>query len=443
MNITVIGTGYVGLVTGACLAEMGNHVVCVDQDARKVAGLEKGRLPIHEPGLDTLVHRNSAEERLGFTTDLARGCAHGEVIFIAVGTPPQEDGSADLQHVLAVADALGGLMEEERVVAIKSTVPVGTAKQVRARIEAQLKKRGAKVSFSVVSNPEFLKQGAAVDDFMKPQRVIIGAEEEGALEVMRALYAPFNRNHERVIVMDVASAELTKYVANVMLASKISTMNEMANLAERMGADIEAVRLGIGADPRIGYDFTYAGCGYGGSCFPKDVRALRQSASELGYAARILEAVEEVNRAQKQKPVEKLVSHFGDLRGKAFALWGLAFKPDTDDMREAPSRVVLEALWEKGARVHAFDPVATGQAREIYGEREDLVLYADEPYAALREADALVVVTEWRVLRAAQPMKIKAAMRGEVVVDGRNIFDPHAVREAGLVYYGIGRGGNG
>ncbi len=440
MNITVVGTGYVGLVTGACLAEMGNNVVCVDNDADKIDGLRGGRLPIYEPGLEQFVHENAAVGRLTFTTDTDHGIDHGEVLFIAVGTPPREDGSADLRHVLAVAESIGARLDRYRVVATKSTVPVGTTEKVRAAIAKTLARRGLDISFGVVSNPEFLKQGAAVDDFMKPDRIIIGARDERALETMRKLYAPFNRNRERVIAMDVASAELTKYAANAMLATRISCMNEMANLAERLGADIESVRVGIGADPRIGYAFIYPGCGYGGSCFPKDVRALRRTAADADYEARILGAVDAVNEKQKHKPVEKALQHFGeDLTGKCFALWGLAFKPDTDDMREAPSRVVLEGLWARGASVRAFDPAATGQARRLYGSRDDLALYGDDPYQALNGADALIVVTEWRVLRAADPARIKAAMRGDVVIDGRNLYDPAAIRGAGLVYYGIGR----
>ncbi len=440
MNITVVGTGYVGLVTGACLAEMGNRVVCVDSDRGKVDGLLAGRLPIYEPGLDLLVSGNAGVERLHFTTDIARGIEHGEVIFIAVGTPPGEDGSADLRHVLAVAESIGERMDGYRVVATKSTVPVGTADKVRGVIKKTLERRGIDVPFGMVSNPEFLKQGAAVEDFMKPDRIIIGAQDERALGIMRTLYAPFNRNHERVIVMDIASAELTKYAANAMLATKISCMNELSNLAGRLGADIESVRVGIGADPRIGYSFIYPGCGYGGSCLPKDMQALRRTAGEVGYEARILDAVEAVNHRQKRQPVAQVVRHFGeDLSGKRFALWGLAFKPDTDDMRAAPSRVVLEALWERGAVVHAFDPAATERARQIYGSRPDLTLSADDPYDALSDADGLIVVTEWRVLRAVDPARIKAAMRGDVVIDGRNLYDPAAMREAGLIYYGIGR----
>jgi UDPglucose 6-dehydrogenase len=440
MNITVVGTGYVGLVTGACLAEMGNSVICVDNDQAKVDGLINGQLPIYEPGLDVFVHENTAVNRLRFTTDINHGIDHAEVIFIAVGTPPDEDGSADLQYVLAVAKSIAERIDDYRVVVTKSTVPVGTSQKIKTAIEQTLKQRGETIPFSVVSNPEFLKEGAAVEDFMKPDRIVVGVKDERALEIMRRLYAPFNRNHERLIVMDIASAELTKYTANAMLATKISFMNEMSNVAERLGADIESVRIGIGADPRIGYSFIYPGCGYGGSCFPKDVQALSRTAGEAGYDARILGAVEAVNRDQKYKPVEKVVNHFGEnLSGKRFALWGLSFKPDTDDMRDAPSRVVLESLWNMGASVQAFDPVATDEARRIFGQRHDLSLYSDDPYDALSNVDGLIVVTEWRVFRAADPARIKAEMHGNVVIDARNIFDPVAIRSADLVYYGIGR----
>ncbi|MGR3983821.1 MAG: UDP-glucose/GDP-mannose dehydrogenase family protein [Gammaproteobacteria bacterium] len=450
MNISIIGSGYVGLVTGACLAEVGNAVVCADKDAEKIRQLRAGQVPLFEPGLEQLVRDNAALGRLHFTTDIARGIDHGEVIFIAVGTPPLEDGAADLRHVLDVARAIGERMSGKRmsgkhggrrVVATKSTVPAGTADKVRAVIGQTLAERGAAAQFSVVSNPEFLKQGAAVEDFMKPDRIIIGARasDREAVEVMRGLYAPFNRNHERFLAMDTASAELTKYAANVMLAARISCMNEIANLAECVGADIESVRAGVGADPRIGYAFIYPGCGYGGSCFPKDVRALRRVARDAGIEAHLLGAVETVNNGQKYKPVEKAQAHFGDLRGKRFALWGLAFKPDTDDMREAPSRVVLEELWRHGASVQAFDPAATARARQIYGERDDLALYRDDPYQALAGADGLIVVTEWRALRAAEPARIKSELRGNVVIDARNIYEPAAIRAAGLVYYGIGR----
>lgn len=440
MNITVVGAGYVGLVTGACLADVGNHVVCVDTDRDKIDGLNRGIVPIHEPGLDQLVADNREAGRIRFTTDIARGVAHGEVIFIAVGTPPDEDGSADLAHVLEAARSVGEHMDGYRVVATKSTVPVGTAEQVRTVIGEALASRGHSVEFGMVSNPEFLKEGAAVDDFMKPDRIIIGSDDEGALEVMRSLYAPFNRNHERVIAMDIPSAELTKYTANAMLATKISFMNEMANLAERLGADIEAVRVGIGADPRIGYHFIYPGCGYGGSCFPKDVKALYHTAGVVGYEARILAAVEAVNNDQKRVLVNKLMGHFnGTLRGRTFALWGLSFKPDTNDMREAPSRVVIESLWEQGARVQAFDPLATAEARRIYGERDDLDLNDEDPYAVLEMADALIVVTEWRAFRAPDIDRIRDTMQGDAIFDGRNVFLPEAVRTAGLHYHGIGR----
>ncbi len=440
MNITVVGAGYVGLVTGACLADVGNLVVCVDTDRDKIDGLNRGIVPIHEPGLDQLVADNREAGRISFTTDIARGVAHGEVIFIAVGTPPDEDGSADLAHVLEAARSVGEHMDGYRVVATKSTVPVGTAEQVRTVIGEALASRGHSVEFGMVSNPEFLKEGAAVDDFMKPDRIIIGSDNEGALEVMRNLYAPFNRNHERVIAMDIPSAELTKYTANAMLATKISFMNEMANLAERLGADIEAVRVGIGADPRIGYHFIYPGCGYGGSCFPKDVKALYHTAGVVGYEARILAAVEAVNNDQKRVLVNKLMGHFnGTLQGRTFALWGLSFKPDTNDMREAPSRVVIESLWEQGARVQAFDPLATAEARRIYGERDDLDLNDEDPYAVLEMADALIVVTEWRAFRAPDIDRIRDTMRGDAIFDGRNVFLPEAVRTAGLHYHGIGR----
>ena len=441
MNICVIGAGYVGLVTAACFAEVGNTVVCVDNDEEKIRQLCAGHVPLFEPGLDQLVRDNAERGRLHFTGDLARGVAHGEVIFIAVGTPPREDGAADLRNVLGAARAVGELMDGPRVIAAKSTAPPGSAEKVREEIARALESRGAAPSFSVVSNPEFLKQGAAVEDFMRPDRIIIGAREEdrGAVEVMRALYAPFNRNRERLLVMDTASAELTKYAANAMLAARISCMNEIANLAECAGADIESVRAGVGADPRIGYAFIYPGCGYGGSCLPKDVRALRRAARDAGAESKLLDAVEAVNEAQRSKPVEKARAHFGELRGKCFALWGLAFKPDTDDMREAPSRAVMEELWRDGAAVRAFDPAATARARELYGERDDLALFEDDPYRALEGADGLIVVTEWRALRAADPARIKERMRGDVLIDARNIYDPAAIRAAGLVYYGIGR----
>ena len=440
MNITVVGSGYVGLVSGACLSEMGNNVVCIDTDQGKIDGLRKGIIPIYEPGLETLVRKNIASKRLSFTTSIEKGVNHGEVIFIAVGTPPDEDGSADLQYVKRVAQSIGEQINDYRVVVTKSTVPVGTSGIVKATINQALEKRDLSISFSVVSNPEFLKVGAAIKDFMKPDRIVVGVEDDRALDILRNLYAPFNRNHERLIVMDVPSAELTKYTANAMLATKISFMNEISNLADCLGADIESVRIGIGADPRIGYSFIYPGCGYGGSCFSKDVQALHRTAKEASYDARILSAIEAVNNDQKRVPVNKIVDHFGtDLKGKKFALWGLSFKPDTDDMRGAPSRVVMEALWEMGATVQAFDPVATDEALRIYGERDDLTLFSDTPYDALTDVDCLIVVTEWRVFRSSDIDQIKSKMRGNVIVDGRNIFSPRTVTEAGLSYYGIGR----
>ncbi len=440
MNITVVGSGYVGLVSGACFSEMGNNVVCIDTDQGKIDGLRKGIMPIYEPDLETLVHKNMASDRLSFTTSIEKGVNHGEVIFIAVGTPPDEDGSADLQYVKRVAQSIGEQINDYRVVATKSTVPVGTAEIVKVTIKQALEKRALNIPFSVVSNPEFLKVGGAIEGFMKPDRIIVGVEDDRALDILRNLYAPFNRNHERLIVMDVSSAELTKYAANAMLATKISFMNEMSNLADCFGADIESVRIGIGADPRIGYSFIYPGCGYGGSCFSKDVQALYRTAKAADYDARILSAVEAVNNDQKRVPINKVVDHFGtDLKGKKFALWGLSFKPDTDDMRGAPSRVVMEALWDMGATVQAFDPVATDEALRIYGERADLTLFSDTPYDALTDVDCLIVVTEWSVFRGSDIDQIKSKMRGNVIVDGRNIFSPERVTEAGLSYYGIGR----
>ena len=440
MRITLFGTGYVGLVTGTCLAEVGNDVVCVDVDAAKVADLERGKLPIYEPGLAELVESNRASGRLKFTTDAAQGVAHGQMLFIAVGTPPDEDGSADLRHVLAVARTIGAHIDGYRVVVNKSTVPVGTADRVRETIAAELAARSAKHDFDVVSNPEFLKEGDAVKDCMRPDRIVIGSSSARAIEQLKALYAPFNRNHERIVLMDTRSAELTKYAANAMLATKISFMNEMANIAERVGADIELVRHGIGSDPRIGYSFIYPGAGYGGSCFPKDVQALERIARSHGYEARVLDAVETVNRNQKEKLFELLHRHFaGKLAGKTIALWGLAFKPNTDDMREAPSRRLLEQLWAAGAKVRAFDPEAQEEAQRIYGQRADLVL-CDEMYAVLDGADALVVITEWKAFWSPDFSRIKTTLHAPVVFDGRNIYEPAAVESAGLAYYGIGRG---
>ena len=440
MKVTIFGTGYVGLVTGTCLAEMGNHVLCLDVDAAKVARLERGEIPIFEPGLEPLVTRNHAAGRLQFSTDAAAGIAHGEIIFIAVGTPPDEDGSADLSYVLAVARSIGEHIESFKVVVNKSTVPVGTADRVRAAIADVLAQRGAGVEFDVVSNPEFLKEGDAVNDCLRPDRIIIGASSQRSIDLLSKLYAPFNRNHSRIVLMDERSAELTKYAANAMLATKISFMNEVANIAERVGADVELVRQGIGADPRIGYHFIYPGAGYGGSCFPKDVQALERTAHAHGYPARLLEAVEQVNRTQKHKLFELVVRHFGnDLHGKTIALWGLAFKPNTDDMREAPSRPLMEALWDAGAKVRAFDPEARAETRRLYGDREDLVLF-DEAYAALQGADALAVITEWKAFRSPEFDRIRASLNTPVVFDGRNLYEPATVEAAGIAYYGIGRG---
>jgi UDPglucose 6-dehydrogenase len=439
MRITIFGSGYVGLVTGACLADAGNHVVCVDVDERKTAMLKRGEVPIHEPGLEAVVKRCAAAGRLQFTTDANEGVAHGLFQLIAVGTPPDEDGSADLRYVLAVARTIGQHMAEYKVVVTKSTVPVGTADKVRGAVQDTLKARGSAVEFDMVSNPEFLKEGAAIADFMKPDRVVIGTDSPKATELMRSLYEPFTRSRDRMIVMDVRSAELTKYAANAMLATKISFMNELANLAERFGADIESVRIGIGADPRIGYGFIYPGAGYGGSCFPKDVQALQRSAEEVGYDASILSAVESVNNRQKQVLFTKIKAHFGEIRGKTIALWGLAFKPNTDDMREAASRVLMESLWSAGAKVRAYDPVANAECQRLYGEREDLEL-CETGSEALEGADALAIVTEWQEFRSPDFDAIKNALRTPVIFDGRNIYDPEQMALAGFSYYAIGRG---
>ncbi|MFO1215497.1 MAG: UDP-glucose/GDP-mannose dehydrogenase family protein [Burkholderiaceae bacterium] len=439
MKVTVVGTGYVGLVSGACLAEMGNDVVCLDVDAAKIAMLQGGGIPIHEPGLDQVVARNVAAGRLSFTTDVAHAVAHGMLQFIAVGTPPDEDGSADLQYVLAAARNIGRHMDGYKVVVDKSTVPVGTADQVRGAIVAALAERGAAIDFAVVSNPEFLKEGAAVDDFMRPDRIVVGADDERAIRVMRDLYAPFQRNHDKLVVMDVRSAELTKYAANAMLATRISFMNELALLAERVGADIEQVRLGIGSDPRIGFGFLYAGCGYGGSCFPKDVKALIHTANEAGRGLQVLRAVESANEAQKRVLIDKIVRRFGeDLSGRCFALWGLAFKPNTDDMREAPSRVVVDELLARGASVRAYDPIALHEARRVFGERARLS-FADSARAALQGADALVIVTEWKEFRSPDFAHIQATLRQPVIFDGRNMFAPATVESFGIEYHAIGR----
>jgi UDPglucose 6-dehydrogenase len=440
MKLTIFGSGYVGLVTGACLAEMGNHVVCVDVDQRKIDMLNAGKVPIHEPGLDDLIATNMAKGRLKFTTNAEEGVRHGLFQFIAVGTPPDEDGSADLRYVLAVAKTIGEHMDGYKVVITKSTVPVGTADKVRAKVAETLSAREPGLEFDVVSNPEFLKEGAAIGDFMKPDRIIVGTDNPRTTELLRALYEPFTRNHDRLVVMDIRSAELTKYAANAMLATKISFMNELANLAERMGADIEKVRVGIGSDPRIGYHFIYPGAGYGGSCFPKDVQALERSAREYGFDAHILAAVEKRNSLQKEVLFNKVSTHFkGDLKGKTFAIWGLAFKPNTDDMREAPARVLLEALWAAGAKVRAYDPVAMDETRRIYGERADLVLCASGE-EALVGAEALVIVTEWKEFRSPDFDGMKATLRAPVIFDGRNLYDPANMRRQGITYYAIGRG---
>ena len=440
MKVTIFGTGYVGLVTGACLAEMGNHVICVDVDAAKIERLKRGEIPIYEPGLEAIVKRNHASGQLDFTIDAAPAIAHGEVIFIAVGTPPDEDGSADLKSVLAVAGAIGRHLDRYVVVVNKSTVPVGTADRVREAVAAELAARNAMVGFDVVSNPEFLKEGAAVEDCLRPDRIIVGASSERAVAVLRKLYAPFNRNHERLVVMDERSAELTKYAANAMLATKISFMNEIANIAELVGADVEQVRRGIGSDPRIGYHFIYPGAGYGGSCFPKDVKALQHTARAHAYEPKLLGAVEAVNAAQKRRIFALLQRHFGDsLAGRTIALWGLAFKPNTDDMREAPSLTLLGQLWDAGATVRAYDPEAAAETGRLFGERADLVL-CDRQYAALDGADALVVLTEWKAFRSPDLEHVRRRLREPVIFDRRNIFDPGAVEAAGLAYYGIGRG---
>ena len=439
MKVTVVGTGYVGLVSGACLAEMGNDVMCLDVDAAKIALLEAGGIPIHEPGLDLVVARNVAAGRLSFTTDVRRAVAHGTLQFIAVGTPPDEDGSADLQYVLAAARNIARHMDDYKVVVDKSTVPVGTADKVREAIAAELAERGAAIDFAVVSNPEFLKEGAAVDDFMRPDRIIIGADDERAIGLMRELYAPFQRNHDKLVVMDVRSAELTKYAANAMLATRISFMNELALLAERVGADIEQVRLGIGSDPRIGFGFLYAGAGYGGSCFPKDVKALIHTAEESGRALQVLRAVEAANDAQKRVLIEKIVRRFGDdLSGRRFALWGLAFKPNTDDMREAPSRVLIDELLARGASVSAYDPVAMTEARRVLPASPALG-FAAGAMESLEGADALVIVTEWKEFRSPDFTRIRSTLRQPVIFDGRNLFTPAVVQAAGIEYHAIGR----
>jgi len=441
MKLTIFGAGYVGLVTGACLADVGHQVLCVDVDAQKVARLNAGEIPIHEPGLDAIVARNRSFGTLEFTTDVEKAVDHADVLFIAVGTPPDESGAADLKYVLAVAESVGKLMAEPKVVVIKSTVPVGTSDKVRSKLSQALASRNATLNFDVVSNPEFLKEGAAVDDFLKPDRIIVGTETNYAREVMKELYKPFNRNHDRVLYMDSRSAELTKYAANALLATKISFINEIANLAERLGADIEEVRRGIGADPRIGYHFIYPGLGYGGSCFPKDVQALGRTATELGYDAPLIAAVETVNNRQKTTMFSKIAAHFGGadrLGGKRIAVWGLAFKPNTDDMREAPSRTLVEALWRSGATVTAYDPVAMPETRRIYGDRPDLV-FAPDKYTALDGADAVVVCTEWQQFRAPDFDEMDRRLASKVIFDGRNIYSPEHLRRDGWTYISIGR----
>jgi UDPglucose 6-dehydrogenase len=439
MKITVVGTGYVGLVSGTCMAEVGNDVLCLDVDAAKIKILEDGDIPIHEPGLLEMVRRNVAAGRLKFTTDIEKAVHFGDVQFIAVGTPPDEDGSADLKYVVAAARNIGKHMSNHKIVVDKSTVPVGTADNVKAAIAEELAMRKVDIAYSVVSNPEFLKEGAAVEDFMRPDRIVIGVEDNASKATMRALYAPFQRNHEKLVIMDVRSAELTKYAANAMLATRISFMNELANLAEILGADIESVRKGIGSDPRIGYDFLYAGCGYGGSCFPKDVKALISTGNNNSYDLKVLNAVEAANDAQKQVLTQKIKKHFGgNLAGKHFALWGLAFKPNTDDMREATSRVLINDLLQAGATVTAYDPVAMGEAQRIFKNTAGLS-YAESPSEALNNADALVIVTEWKEFRSQDFSLIKQNLKANVIFDGRNMYDPVAVKNAGIAYHSIGR----
>jgi UDPglucose 6-dehydrogenase len=440
MKVTVFGTGYVGLVTGACLADVGHDVLCVDIDQKKVDNLNQGIIPIYEPGLDAIVKQAVQQGILNFTTNMDKAVLHGDLQIIAVGTPSGEDGSADLQYVVAVAKTIGQRITGYKVLVNKSTVPIGTAAIVSEALASELAKRGVNVPFDVVSNPEFLKEGAAINDFMKPDRIVVGTDSKTAEELLRELYAPFNRNHDRMIFMDVRSAELTKYAANAMLATKISFINEMANLAELLGADIEKVRNGIGADPRIGYHFIYPGCGYGGSCFPKDVKALINIARGVDYSAGLMEAVDKVNQSQKDKLFSYISRHFGtDLKGKVFALWGLSFKPNTDDMREAPSRILMEALWVAGAKVQAYDPVAMDETQHIYGLRDDLRLVGTKE-AALEQADALIICTEWKNFRAPNFDQIKGALRNPVIFDGRNLYEPERMANLGFEYYAVGRG---
>ncbi len=439
MHITIFGSGYVGLVTGICFADMGNHVLCVDTDADKIAMLKRGEIPIHEVGLHSLLTTNLATGRIKFTTDIKEAVDHGEIQCIAVGTPSDEDGSADLQYVLQVAASIGQHMNGYKLIMNKSTVPVGTADKVQATVQEVLDKRDVQHEFDVVSNPEFLKEGAAISDFMKPDRIIIGTEEQRSADLMRELYAPFNRNRDRLMIMDVRSAELTKYAANSLLATKISFMNEIACIAEQVGADVEQVRLGIGSDPRIGFEFIYPGAGYGGSCFPKDVKALIHTAKQVNANAQILTAVEEVNQHQHQVLFQKISQHFqGQLQGKRFALWGLAFKPNTDDMREAPSRKLMEALWQHGATVQAYDPKAMAETQRIYGSRSDLIL-CETPEATLEDADALVIITEWKLFRSPDFKLIKSKLKQPIIFDGRNLYEPHRIAQLGFTYYAIGR----
>lgn len=440
MKITVFGSGYVGLVTGACLADVGHSVVCIDIDEKKIDGLRKGVIPIYEPGLEELILNNSKAGRLSFSTDAAHGVRHGELQFIAVGTPPDEDGKADLKYVLEVARTIGRHMNGYKVVIDKSTVPVGTADKVRLTVQKALDTRGEALDFDVCSNPEFLKEGAAIEDFTRGARIVVGTDKETVGGLIRQCYAPYNRSHDKMMFMDIRSAELTKYAANAMLATKISFMNELANLAERLDADIEHVRMGIGSDPRIGYQFIYPGCGYGGSCFPKDVQALARTAQEVGYEPDLLLAVEAVNQRQKQVLYRKLEQAFdGQLDGKCIAIWGLAFKPNTDDMRDAPSRALMEALWESGAKVQAYDPEAMHECERIYGKRTDLHLCRSRE-EAVEGADALVICTEWKMFRTVEPDWLKQSLNYPIVVDGRNLYDPLAMSSAGIIYYAIGRG---
>ncbi|TGN41466.1 UDP-glucose dehydrogenase family protein [Marinobacter confluentis] len=442
MKITIFGTGYVGLVTGACLADVGHHVLCMDVDHGKIEKLKNGQIPIYEPGLESIVKHTVEAGRLAFTTDTEEAVGHGTLQFIAVGTPPDEDGSADLQYVTAVARSIGQYMTDYKVVVDKSTVPVGTGDRVKAAVRGELDRRGLELEFDVVSNPEFLKEGAAINDFMKPDRIVVGTDSDRAMDLLREVYYPFNRSHDRMIFMDIRSAELTKYAANSMLATKISFMNEIANLAERLGADIENVRRGIGSDPRIGYHFIYPGCGYGGSCFPKDVQALTRTARDCDYDSRLLNAVEAVNNAQKYVLFDK-ISHFfnGDLKGKVVAVWGLAFKPNTDDMREASSRTLMQELWKAGATVQAFDPEAMEETQRIFGDQPGLTLCGTKEQA-IKGADVLAICTEWKEFRSPDFEAIASALSDKAVFDGRNLYEPEMLERHGMIYYAIGRGRN-